>query len=111
MKRDSATLDRRVEELLARCREEGLNITPQRVAIYRALLESTDHPSPEMLYRRVLPAMPSLSLATVYKVLDALARLGVVQEVPVPNDPRRFDANMERHHHVVCSRCKRSEEH
>jgi Fur family peroxide stress response transcriptional regulator len=51
--------------------------------------------------------MPSLSLATVYKALDALERLGVVSEVSVLSATKRFDANQERHHHLVCTRCSK----
>jgi len=108
MNREPAALGQMVDTMLSRCRAAGLNVTPQRVAIYRALLEATDHPTPEMLYQRVRPAMPSLSLATVYKVLEALAELGVVQVIAVRNDNKRYDANMERHHHLVCSKCRKT---
>ena len=59
-----------------------MNLTPQRVAIYRTLLESTDHPTPEVLFSRVQPQMASLSLATIYKTLEALTRLHLVAELP-----------------------------
>jgi Fur family peroxide stress response transcriptional regulator len=51
--------------------------------------------------------MPSLSLATIYKTLEALARLGFVEELPVTGNVRRYDANVDRHHHLVCVRCSR----
>lgn len=76
-----------------------MNVTPQRVAVYRALLESEDHPTPEMLYQAVSRDMPSLSVATIYKTLDALVSLGLVRTVPVDGDRRRYDANDETHHH------------
>jgi Fur family peroxide stress response transcriptional regulator len=98
---------RRIDRLLRRCRESGLAATPQRLAVYRALLESDDHPTPEALYRKVREAMPSLSLATVYKALDALQGLGVVQEVSRIAQGRRFDANVDHHHHLVCTNCRR----
>jgi Fur family peroxide stress response transcriptional regulator len=49
--------------------------------------------------------MPSLSLATVYKALDALKTVGVVREVASFTHGRRYDANVDRHHHLVCTRC------
>ena len=104
--RSPAALDARVSEMAARCREHGLAVTPQRLTVFRALLESHDHPSSEMLFDRVRAQLPSLSMATVYKILDALGDIGVVREVAVVNDCRRFDANLERHHHLVCTRCK-----
>jgi Fur family peroxide stress response transcriptional regulator len=91
--------------MIERCREEGMNVTPQRIAIYRALLESEDHPTPEMLFRTVSSEMPSLSLATIYKTLDALASIGLVRSVAVESDKRRYDANDSPHHHLVCSSC------
>jgi Fur family transcriptional regulator, peroxide stress response regulator len=107
VERTAAAIGRRVEHVVRRCREAGLNVTPQRLAIYRALLESEDHPSPEELYHRVRPSMPSLSLATVYKALDTLEALGVVEEVHVGGDTKRFDANPEHHHHLICTTCHR----
>ena len=97
----------RVERLVARCREAGMAVTPQRIAIYRALLEANDHPHPEKIYTRVRSTMPSLSLATIYKTLDALAGLGLVSELPATGNSRRYDANIDLHHHLVCTRCDR----
>jgi Fur family peroxide stress response transcriptional regulator len=50
--------------------------------------------------------MPSLSLATVYKALDALEKLGLIQALEADSDSRRYDANMNRHHHLVCTQCR-----
>lgn len=82
-----------------------MNVTPQRLAVYRALCESEDHPSPEQLYQRVRKHLPALSLATIYKTLDALKGLGVVVEVSALGDTKRYDANDAHHHHLVCTRC------
>src|SRR5215470_6770719 len=105
MNRDPTALAGRMNDLIARCRTHGLSVTPQRMAIYRALLEAEDHPSPEMLYGRVRTKMPSLSLATIYKVLDALAELGLIHEVATVSGTKRYDANLEKHHHFVCTQC------
>jgi Fur family transcriptional regulator, peroxide stress response regulator len=107
MDRSATELDRRIDELIRRCRDAGMNVTPQRLAVYRALLESDDHPSPEILFQRVRKTMPSLSLATIYKALDALEGLGVVEQVATASDTKRFDANGEHHHHLVCTRCQK----
>ncbi len=107
MKRDAATFRSRLADLLTRCREERVAATPQRLAVYRALLESEEHPTPEALFRRVREEMPSLSLATIYKALHALEKLGVVRELTSATHGRRFDANVERHHHLLCTRCRK----
>jgi Fur family peroxide stress response transcriptional regulator len=107
MNRDAASLAARVDAMVALCRSRRMSVTPQRLAPYRALLEAEDHPSPETLYRRVHTGMPSLSPATVYKTLDALVALGVAQEVSVGSETERYDGNLERHHHLVCTSCGR----
>lgn len=107
MHHDPVQMDRQMHELMRRCRDERMNVTPQRAAIYRALLESEDHPSPEVLYRRVHRRLPSLSLATVYKALDTLVALGLVREVDVAGDAKRYDANLDRHHHLICTGCRK----
>jgi Fur family peroxide stress response transcriptional regulator len=58
-----------------------------------------------MLYQHVAAEMPTLSLATIYKTLDSLAEIGLVRSVPVVSEKRRYDANNDAHHHLVCSRC------
>ena len=105
MERNEEMIVSRVDEMIARCRESGMNVTPQRIAVYRALLASPEHPTPEMLFTAVSSAMPTMSLATVYKSLEALQTLGLVREVPVVSDSRRYDANLEAHHHLVCESC------
>lgn len=107
MERDDASVNRGVEALIQSCRDAGMNVTPQRIAVYRELLMADDHPSPEELYRRVRVAMPSLSLATIYKALDALEQLGLVRELSRISESKRYDANLERHHHMVCTHCRK----
>ena len=104
------TPDPAFERLKERCKQAGLALTPQRVAIYRALVESLDHPSPEALFDRVRPHMPSVSLATIYKTLETLVSLGIASELPAVGDTKRYDANMERHHHLVCDNCNAIED-
>lgn len=91
--------------MVDRCRSAGMNLTPQRVVIYRALLESEDHPSPEALRDRVKDALPAVSLATIYKTLDVLVELGLATEVAVTGNTKRYDGNMGAHHHLVCTAC------
>jgi Fur family transcriptional regulator, peroxide stress response regulator len=99
------TMEDRLHAVTRRCREAGMKVTPQRLLIYRALLESKDHPSPEEVFGRVRGALPNLSLATIYKTLDALVQLGVATEIPTLGQRRRYDANLEDHHHLICDIC------
>jgi Fur family peroxide stress response transcriptional regulator len=99
-----------VDEIRRRFREHGLKTTPQRTAIYRALLESTEHPTAEDLYRTVRRLHPSISPNTVYYTLGVLRAVGLAHEVNYWHDRSRFDGNMALHHHLICLGCRRIED-
>ena len=58
------------------CRRNGLKITPQRMAVYKTLLESKEHPSAEMVWGYVRRLFPGISLDTVNRTLLTLAEIG-----------------------------------
>lgn len=89
------------------CREKGLKVTPQRTAVYRALLETDAHPSAEMVFRTVRQVFPSISLDTVNRTLLTLTNMGVAFAVEGSGDAKRFDANLGAHQHFKCLKCKR----
>ena len=95
----------RLERFVARCRAAGLVVTPQRLAVFRHLAAGHRHPSAEELYATLRREMPTLSLATVYKTLDALARIGAVRRVSWAGARSRWDTGLESHHHLVCIEC------
>ncbi len=98
---------RDLSELAARCRAHGVKATPQRVEIFRALLETREHPSPEAVYRVVKRRMPTVSLATIYKTLEALHAAGLARLVSHSGETKRYDGRLDPHHHLVCRSCGR----
>lgn len=98
-------------DITDRCRKAGLKATPQRIAVFRTLLASDAHPSPEVVYRSVREVLPTISLATVYKTLDALCEAGLIQQVSVMSDTKRYDANLAPHHHLICRTCDRVQDY
>ena len=100
----------KIEELRERCREEGIPLTQQRIEIYKALLSSKKHPSPEAIYRKLKAGFPTLSLATVYNNLEVLSRLGVVRKLNPLSDHARYDGDLSSHTHFVCLSCKSVED-
>ena len=93
------------QEIEERLKAKGLKLTPQRCAIYKMLTARTDHPTAEEIYRAVKRAYPMISQNTVYYTLSALKDLGLISEVNLGHEHARFDANMDRHHHLVCVSC------
>ena len=89
----------------AACRRAGLKLTHQRLEIYRELAASTDHPSAEALYQRLIRRIPTLSLDTVYRTLATFVRHGLVHKVETGESQARFEVIIERHHHLICRYC------
>jgi Fur family peroxide stress response transcriptional regulator len=107
MDTSSAAVELRLAAFRRRCGEQGLALTPQRLAIYQVLAGDDSHPSAEEIYRRVKPVIPSLSLGTVYRTLELFEQQGLVSRVHALGEQARFDANLDVHHHLVCIRCRR----
>jgi Fur family peroxide stress response transcriptional regulator len=101
----AAAFERHLEALLDRVRERGLKLTPQRIAILRELAGDPTHPTAQELFERLRPSLPTMSFATVYNTLDALASAGLCAALSLAPGAARFDSNMEAHHHAVCDRC------
>ncbi len=96
-----------MDQFIQVCREKGLNVTYQRMIIYKYLMQSKEHPTAEDIYRRVKEEYPSISLATVYKTLETLAEHQVITKVTALHDLARYDADTSPHHHLVCIHCRR----
>jgi Fur family peroxide stress response transcriptional regulator len=98
--------EQRVGQVMARLRERGYRMTPQRAAIVNAMVSSEHHPNAEQVYAEVRELFPMMSLATVYKTIGVLRDLHEVAELPVSCEGVRFDARRpDPHPHLICSRC------
>ena len=89
------------------CRERGIRVTAQRMAVYQALVADTSHPTADTVHARLRRDMSSLSHATVYRILEFLENEGLVRRVSTTDGVGRFDANLSRHQHLVCRVCGR----
>ena len=86
-------------------RSKGYKATPQRIAICRIALNSREHPSAQQVCNEVKKIHPTVSLATVYKTLEVLRDLDLVQELNFPKGQARFDSYMDPHINLICLKC------
>ena len=93
------------ERLENACRREGIPVTVQRRAIFSAVLERHDHPTVDQVFAQVKARVPGVSRTTVYRTLETLVNIGLVRRTHHFSASVRFDGNMERHHHLVCTGC------
>lgn len=96
--------------LCERLRERGYAVTPQRRTIFEVLEGAKHHPSAEQVFDEVRRRLPDVSLATVYKTLKELVRMGELQELNYHSDRSRFDPRVDPHSHVTCQTCGRVED-
>ena len=101
----------KAEEISDKLIEKGLRVTPQRIAILEAIIKLNNHPTAENVIEYIRKNHPNISVATVYKVLDALVEKGLIKKVKTEKDIMRYDAIMESHHHIYCSDSDRIEDY
>ena len=98
-----------VEQRMARfeeaCRNSGAKLTHQRMEIFREVAQTGDHPDAEKVFQGVRKRMPTVSMDTVYRTLWWLKDLGLITILGPARERARFDANLRRHHHFVCTQC------
>lgn len=88
-------------------REKKLKLTPQRIAVYKYLQSTKEHPSAETIYKALQTDYPTMSLATVYKALKTLTEVNLVNELNVGEGNFRYDSNVDSHPHIQCICCGR----
>lgn len=82
--------------------DKGLRVTSQRLAIIEAIYALDNHPSAEHIIEYVKENHPSISVGTVYKVLDTYVEHDILQRVKTDGDVMRFDPLLDKHHHLYC---------
>ncbi len=108
-------MKQRIERIKKELHAKGYKLTPQREATLKVLLEhEEDHLSAEEVFLLVKEQAPEIGLATVYRTLDLLTDLEVVDKVNFGDGVARYDLRKEGvehfHHHLVCMECGSVEE-
>ena len=103
--RHSGGVEHSCSEFEKLCRARGIRVTPQRLAVYRALSEDLAHPSAESVYKRLSKQLPGLSQATIYRTLQFLESENLIRRVSSPGSIGRYDANIGPHQHLLCRVC------
>lgn len=100
-----AEINRRIQFFIWSYRQRGMKITHQRMEIFGELAASNEHPDAENIYRMVCKRVPGVSRDTVYRTLSTLKAEGLIRKVESLSESARYDANMDNHHHFVCTLC------
>jgi Fur family transcriptional regulator, peroxide stress response regulator len=77
----------------------------QKELIYNLVSSTVSHPTADWVYQNARRKMPRISLGTVYRNLNTLAREGRILAIANSRDPVRYDANTTHHSHLKCIGC------
>lgn len=95
------------EALRRTLHERGVQLTSQRAAVFDYLSNVAHHPTAEEVYLAIKPKLPRISLATVYKNLEALIKCEVVSKLTYGDASARYDIRTDHHYHTRCLECGR----
>lgn len=96
----------RLEQMIAKLKNNEFRITPQRYAVLKVLAQSENHPSAERIYEQLVADYPTMSPATVYKTINLLKKNGEILELEFSEMSNRYDGNKPYPHpHMICTKC------
>ncbi len=81
-------------------KDAGLRITPQRIAVLEALINTNSHPTADQIIEVVQKGHSNIAVGTIYNILDTFVKLKIITKVNTDNNIARFDAITEQHHHL-----------
>ena len=84
----------------------GLRVTSQRALLLQIIRQGEGHLDADEIYRRAREKQPRLSLSTVYRTLQALKNLGVIEELHFDDSHHHYEVKpTSEHYHLVCLGC------
>ena len=84
----------------------AIKYSRQRECIKDYLMHTDTHPTADMVYQHVRELFPKVSLGTVYRNLNLLTELGEIKKLDCGDGYDHFDADIDPHYHVVCTKCQ-----
>lgn len=100
-----------MDDLKKRLQEHQYKMTPQRKAVLQLFLDRRgEHLSAEDVYDVLRGEKSDIGIATIYRSLELLAELGLLQRINFDDDRTRYEMNDpteggHQHHHLVCKKC------
>lgn len=99
------------DEIGNKLQKRGLKVTPQRLAVFEAVIKMGNHPTVENIIEYIRKDYPNVATGTVYHILDVLVDNKLINKVKTEDDIMRYDAEMENHHHLYCMESDRIEDY
>lgn len=76
-----------------------------RQAVIRVIVDCHGHTTADHIASRVKEDFPSVDVSTVYRTLDTLRELEIVDRVYFPDGSTVYHLRDHQHHHLCCEKC------
>lgn len=96
-----------MEETIRRLKEKGVITTSQRIEILEYIKKNMDHPTADDVFHAMKDRFPTMSLATVYNILEKFVEVGEIRQLSIRREKACFDGETHIHHHLFCNACGR----
>ncbi len=84
----------------------GVKPSYQRIKIFQYLVKNRNHPTVDMIYRELVPYIPTLSKTTVYNTLNLFIEKKIAVVIAIEENETRYDIDTSIHGHFKCEECK-----
>lgn len=101
MKEEKSAMQKNSHQIREILAAHGIKVTPQRIAVYAALAE-LGHAHAEQITAKVHDSFPTVTIGTIYNVLDCFSTNGVISKLNTSDNKMYFDVNVHDHHHLLC---------
>lgn len=90
-----------IHDFITKSRAQKLPITPQKIEIFTYIASTNRHPDAKRIWAEVREVFPRISFATIYKNLKNFKKLGFLRETEMPDGTKRYEVDIEPHHHLI----------
>lgn len=96
--------DREQPDVSEALRDAGLQVTAQRLAVFRAV-QSSPHAMADEICDDVREEIGAISRQAVYDALKAMFEHGLIRRIQPAGSSARYEVRLDNHHHLVCREC------
>ena len=100
-------MDTKIVNVSEFLRSNGIKPSFQRMKIFEYLMNTTEHPTVDIIYKTLIHEIPTLSKTTVYNTLNLFVKNNVALLLTIEDNETRYDANTSLHGHFKCETCER----
>ncbi len=90
---------------------KNLKVTPQRLAVLKAVKQLHYHPTSDDVRLFIQRTNPNIALGTVYNTLETFVEKGIISKVKTEKDIMKYDAVMDKHHHLYYTDSEKIEDY